>query len=212
MVLQRGVLGLVLAAFVGLAHADEPAPNSQAALGQAVHAYNTGSFQEAFDHLTVAIQAKSDDPRVYFYRGLALLELGQSEEAGKLFAIGARLEAGDSVGVYNVNRALERVQGPGRIMIESLRKVAKAEAIKKREAAREARRAQLERNEERVIAKPRPGTPDPKDPLGEPPTNEAPTIPDNTKPEKAEPEKPQPENPEKPADSDTPAADDADQR
>ncbi len=182
-----------LACFAGPAVAEE-ATSAQAtstqALGNAVHAYNTGNFQEAFDHLTPAIDGNSEDPRVHFFRGLALMQLGKSEEAEKEFKAGARLEAGDAVGVYNVNRALERIQGKGRLTIEKLRREAKAEALKKREAAREARREQLQRNEERVIEKARPGAANPKDPLGEPPASESPAKKNEPMPEEKPEEKP----------------------
>ncbi len=43
--------------------------------GAGVHAFFTGDYASAYEHLTTAIQGGSKDPRAFYFRGLACLKL-----------------------------------------------------------------------------------------------------------------------------------------
>ena len=78
--------------------------------GNGVHAFYSGNYAEAFDLLSKPIDAKIEDPRPYYFRGFALMELGRPEQAEKDFKAGAELELKDMTGRFPVNFALERCQ------------------------------------------------------------------------------------------------------
>ena len=86
-----------------------------------VHEYFSGDYTKAFQQLTAAIAAGSRDPRVFYFRGLAYLKFGRTPEAEMDFRKGAELESRDVNKYYNVGRALERVQGSDRQLLESYR-------------------------------------------------------------------------------------------
>ena len=79
--------------------------------GTGVHSFNQGDYVGAYNALTSAIKGGSNDPRAYYFRGLAYLKLGRDDEAKADFAKGAELEVADSVNEFPVNRSLERIQG-----------------------------------------------------------------------------------------------------
>lgn len=175
------ILGFAACFAAGTSNAEEHA--AAQAYGIAVSAFHLGNVQEAYDHLDALVKKKSDDPRVHFYRGLANWKLGRTKEAEADFKAAAALEAGDTVGFYNVSRALERVQGKERLAIEGYRRAAKKAATEKLEAEREARRKQLHINEPQVIEKAQPGARNADDPLAEP-VNPKPKKQANPQPEK----------------------------
>jgi tetratricopeptide (TPR) repeat protein len=119
--------------------------------GQGVHDYFSGDFVGAYEQLTSAINAGSKDPRVFYFRGLAYLELGRKQEASMDFRKGAQLEATDTNKFYNVSKALERVQGPGRAALESYRVDARMVVMERAEKLRKARYEALQREESRVL-------------------------------------------------------------
>lgn len=98
--------------------------------GRGVHAYFSGQPQIAYERLTAAIKAGSHDPRAYYFRGLAYQWLGRPQEALADFRAGAALEHQDAGGVFGVDRSLERVQGPSRLMIERERAIARVGAAR----------------------------------------------------------------------------------
>ena len=89
--------------------------------GNGVHAYYSGNYAEAFDLLSKPINAKIEDPRPYYFRGFALMELGRPDQAEKDFKAGAALEIKDTTGRFPVNFALERCQGKARLALENAR-------------------------------------------------------------------------------------------
>ncbi|MEE2639439.1 MAG: hypothetical protein VX768_02320 [Planctomycetota bacterium] len=117
--------------------------------GQAVHAYFDGSYEEAHKNLTGAIELGTDDPRVYYFRGLAKMKLGRAEEAGKDFEEGGRLEAQGAAQFYPIGRSLERIQGSERAMIEKIRKQARIQ-IRLREKKIEAARLEAFKRDEKL--------------------------------------------------------------
>ena len=102
--------------------------------GNGVHAYFSQDYVKAHEYFTRAIDGHSQDPRVYYFRGLDLLKLGRPQEADADFKQGAELESAiDPTRVYNVARALERVQGSDRARLESFRLEARMSVLKKAE-------------------------------------------------------------------------------
>ncbi len=141
--------------------------------GAGVHAYFTGDYRRAHDLLTSAIATAASDPRFYYFRGLCYLKLGREDEAKQDFQKGAKLETTDPDKVYNVSKALERVQGGGRSVLEQYRAEARLLAFKRSEELRKARYEQLRREETRVLQQQATGAPGA---AGQP----APTPPDVT--------------------------------
>ena len=103
--------------------------------GNGVHAYFTGNLDEAAALFTQAIDNESDDPRVFYYRGVINLKQGKTDEAAADFAAGANAEADDIAGFYPVSKSLQRIQGAARLQIEKARK----QAVVDREAVEKAR-------------------------------------------------------------------------
>ncbi len=130
-------------------------PAEEAVLGQlygsGVHAYFSGDYIKAFEDLNSAVAAGSRDPRVFYFRGLVLLNLGRSSEAAVDFQTGADLETKDVNKFYNVGRALERVQGSARQQLETYRVAAHMAALEEAERVRKARYEAIRREEARVL-------------------------------------------------------------
>jgi len=105
--------------------------------GNGVHAYFNQDYLKAHQLLTTAIDGHSQDPRCYYFRGLALIKLGRPQDAESDFQQGAKLEsASDSARSYSVARALERVQGSDRSTLEQYRIEARMTVLKKLEDER----------------------------------------------------------------------------
>jgi hypothetical protein len=130
-------------------------PAQDAILGQkygnGVHAYFSGDYPKAYEQLTVAIQGGSSDPRVFYFRGLAYLQLGRQQEAAQDFLKGAELESRDVNKFYNVSKALERVQGSDRVALETYRAQARMAVFEEVERLRKARYEAIQREESRVL-------------------------------------------------------------
>ncbi|HET6881242.1 MAG TPA: tetratricopeptide repeat protein, partial [Pirellulales bacterium] len=74
--------------------------------GNGVHAYNSGYYRQAYDDLTMAVRSGSQDPRVFYYRGLTYMQLGRPQEARADFRKGASLEMADADRFYPVSKSL----------------------------------------------------------------------------------------------------------
>ena len=137
------ILGLVL-----LGPAGESVQGEQVTLAQVygggVQAYFNGEYEKAHALLSQAISLKTPDPRCYYFRGLANTKLGKAEEAAADFKEGARLEALDVGGNYPVSKALIRVQGQTRQLIEISRRQAKIDLKALQEERQRVRYEQLE--------------------------------------------------------------------
>jgi hypothetical protein len=116
---------LAAAEFVG----EEPLA-VRSAIGDGMHAYHAGQYDRAYDDLTNAIEAGTDDPRGYYFRGLAALRLGRTSEAEADFTTGADRELANG-GVRRVSQSLERVQGPDRLTLERFRARARLGALQR---------------------------------------------------------------------------------
>jgi hypothetical protein len=95
--------------------------------GHGVHAYFAGNSSQAETCLSSALELNTNDPRYYYFRGLALLRMGRSEEARGDMILAAQLEA-QHPGRFAVGAALERVQGADRLLLERFRREARCDA------------------------------------------------------------------------------------
>jgi len=106
------VVSLSLANFV---NAQDPLDEMY---GRAVHSFFRGDSGPAAELLNEVIDAGSQDPRAYFFRGLS--QSYGSFDGNPDFERAAQLEI-EGKKVVNVGKALERIQGPARIAIEKAR-------------------------------------------------------------------------------------------
>ena len=115
------VLILLLAFFSG---ANSYAQNFDSVYGAGVHQFFRGCNSEAIQSFDAAIVTNPDDPRPYYFRGLAKMNCGDSYAAQADFRMGAQMEAIGNRRSSLVSRALERIQGNHRICIEQARQIA----------------------------------------------------------------------------------------
>ena len=108
-------------------------------------------YLKAHEYLTSAIKGGTNDPRAYYFRGLAYMKLGRPAEAELDFKKGAKLESGDLNRLYNVARSLRRIQGHERLALENHRVKARMAALKEAERLRQVRYEQIRAEEARVV-------------------------------------------------------------
>lgn len=141
-------------------------PSLARVYGIGVHAYYSRDHQRSYDDLTQAIEAGSNDPRVWYFRGLAARKLGRFDEAEADFSTAAAREA-EAVAEWDVARALERVQGADRMAIERHRMRAGVAKQQSRLRAAERRYVETDRRQPEVQRQIRPKAPaEADDPLG----------------------------------------------
>lgn len=147
----RSFFGLVVALACALASAgnagaalpgEDPLATKDA-IGRGVHFFFGGDFDRAYDELTNAIQAGTNDPRAFYYRGLASLRLGRTGEAEADFVSGAEHEA-TAGSTKRVSRALERVQGCDRLTLERFRARARLAGLQRDQEAAARRYSAIE--------------------------------------------------------------------
>ena len=126
-----------------------------AAYGDGVHAFFAGDFDRAYEDLSQAIEAGTTDPRAYYFRGLAALRQGRSDEAEADFTEGATRES-SGLGAWPVARSLERIQGPDRLRLERHRTRARVALLQRQRAAELERYSQIEAAQPDVLRKRRP--------------------------------------------------------
>jgi hypothetical protein len=95
---------------------------------QGVNAYFAGRSSEAESHLSQALAFEAQDPRMYYFRALSLLRLGRLDEARGDMMVGASIEA-QHPQRFAVGKALERVQGGHRLMLERYRREARTQQV-----------------------------------------------------------------------------------
>ena len=122
--------------------------------GQGVHAYYNGDYESAVRYLTATISKNTDDPRSYYFRGLANAKLGNDEASLADLKKGAAVEALDDRGVYKISTALQRIQGQPRLQIEKLRKQARLDLAAAAKVRLQARYEQQQNDEAAVLRKP----------------------------------------------------------
>jgi hypothetical protein len=141
---------LALGLALPLASATKPALGQKTILtdlyGQGVHAFYAGDSQAAYDHFSTAINNGIEDPRAYYFRGIAACALGRSFEAESDWQQGARLEArGIMAGA--IGRSLARFQGPDRIKLEKIRQDAKLQFLAEAAMRSKARYGEIQSTE-----------------------------------------------------------------
>lgn len=129
-----------------------------AAYGDGVHAYFAGDYERAYEDLTQAIEAGTDDPRAFYFRGLSALRLGRSDEAEADFTAGADRES-QGLGAWPVGRSLERIQGADRLGLERHRVRARVTLLQRQREAEQIRYSQIEAAQPDVLRRRRPVAP-----------------------------------------------------
>ena len=112
---------VVALSFANIARAQDPLDEMY---GHAVHAFFRGDSMHAQELLTEVIDAGSQDPRAFFFRGLCNSYGGGVDMSNPDFERGAQLEI-EGKKVVNIGKALERIQGQARVAIEKARSKAR---------------------------------------------------------------------------------------
>lgn len=132
----------------------EPSPEDL--LNGAMNSWRSGDVEAAREQFTEIIQNGSEDPRVYYFRGILAEQQGEKGDAD--FREGAELEVAMSA-ASRVNRAIEKTQGSLRAKIEKFRAAARDELNSDPETARlktsyrEALNARAEGNLAKALAR-----------------------------------------------------------
>jgi len=183
--------------------------------GSGVHAYFSGvgsrdqldaqeQFRKSFEYLSSAIEGGSQDPRAYYYRGLAYIKLGRATEAEMDFKKGAELESGDLNRIYNVGKSLERIQGADRLALEDHRVKARMVALKESQRMHQVRYEEIRQREQDVVQQQVEEAPEmpaevPASPVGADPFAVEPEEPPGAQPPEPPEEPPLAQPPEQPA-------------
>ncbi|MFO7905434.1 MAG: hypothetical protein R6U98_22415 [Pirellulaceae bacterium] len=148
-------MALVIVTVAGV-HGVADEPTASRLYGQGVHAYFAGDYETAISLLNKAIENNEGDPRAYFFRGLALAARDGLEAGLADFAKGAELEANpvDERVYYDVDEALQRVQGRLRLAIEEQRAAARQAAAARKKKQARVRYERLKRREDVVLIQP----------------------------------------------------------
>lgn len=133
----RASLGLALSAALGAASLTVAQESGASDYVRGASRFAAGDFAQASVVFDEAIAAKSDDPRVYYFRGLCAARQNDPASAAAFYATGARLELESPKGrLVAVDSALTTIQGAERAAIEAARAQARAD-WKAQEAARQ---------------------------------------------------------------------------
>ncbi len=169
--LRNGALGCGIAFGIFASHGTSSAvfgQTTEQVFGANIHRYYDGQFEELIAEVSKSVNDDLEDPRIYYLRGLAFLKTGDQNSAANDLRKGAELEALQfGSRNYNIARALQRIQGNDRALLES----ARSEAMKRRSELRSKRagipRSQILAEMGRSILDPppmmtsRPNLPDP---------------------------------------------------
>ena len=88
---QKTFLALFLHIFLDDLQPHASDPSVLAIYGDGVHSFYAGNFQQSYDYLSQVIEIGTDDPRVYYFRGLSALRLGSQGDADDDFTKGLLL-------------------------------------------------------------------------------------------------------------------------
>ena len=153
---SRFLLFLTLVFWVPQATFAQDSAPLRAAYGQGVHAFFAGQLLQAEQFFSQVIAAGSEDPRVYYFRSMALLRLGRQAEAEHDMQLGATIEARHPGRQYSVSKSLERVQGTGRRALEKFRRQARLERAQWVRLQEDKRYQQLKQRSPAVLHQDRP--------------------------------------------------------
>ncbi len=93
--------------------------------GQGVHAFNSRQYAEAIGFFDQIEALDAQDPRAYFFRGLAHARSGNDMAANADYVTASKMELTVAGRSYSVPKALERIQGRERMTIEQHRRAAR---------------------------------------------------------------------------------------
>lgn len=113
----------------------QPDPNSPSRLfGKGAIELYDGDIGNAIASLDQAIANGGRQARVLYFRGMAAWSIGDTAEAEKYFAEGARVEALDVSAARSLGLQMQRLQGPGRVRLEEIRAEVKEQVLAEQEA------------------------------------------------------------------------------
>ena len=115
---------------------------------------------QAYEQLTAAIKGGSNDPRVFYFRGLTYLHLGRGQEATQDFQKGSALEPRTSTGSTMCRRRWSACRERHASSWKSYRAKARMAAMEQTERLRKARYEAIQREEWRVLREQPPAPPE----------------------------------------------------
>ena len=118
------LLLVVLLAGSGVAFAQSKSDAEQF-YSSGVQAFNSQRYAEAIDFFNKIEGLGTQDPRTFFFRGLSWSRLGNIAMATADYDTAAKMELTVAGRSYSVPKALERIQGRERTIIEQYRRAAK---------------------------------------------------------------------------------------
>ena len=204
-------LGAFLAGGVDSSRGETPEVAATRHYGAGVHAYHQGQYDKAVRELDLASGLAPSDARIFLIRGAAKMRLGRVDDAKSDFHYGASVELASRQ--RDVGVALERIQGPDRLVLESYRRQARAAAAASEEALRAHEKAVAAAKSAEAASVKTPGD----KPKADPPTNErpaakpAPQKPADAKPDDAKPADAKPDDEDQASDFDDPFGSDTDE-
>ena len=123
--------------------------------GRGLHAYFAGDYDSAVTLLSASIDKNGSDPRAYYYRGLALAGKSGLEAGLPDLTKGADIEVNQADRpVYDINGALQRVQGSLRLELEKVRAATRKAAVERKKKLDKVRYEELKRREDIVLFDP----------------------------------------------------------
>lgn len=128
--------------------------------GRGVHQYFAGDLMNAHQSLTMAIDAGSDDPRAYYFRGLVNAATGREDEAKSDWKLAAQMESTSPMAGL-VGQSLRRVQGSTRLQLEMVRQQTKLQDRGNAKVRAQARVQELRQSEAQVLRGAQPAAPMP---------------------------------------------------
>jgi len=155
----RRLMGTVVVAALIMAQAAAAQEGALSKLyGRGVHSYFDGDYAGAVRSFSKAIESGSEDPRCYYFRGLAHMRSGRPAAARADFEQGSALESRATGRYYDISRALERVQGRARLTVERFRTEGRVDAVAESRRVRQLRYDRIRENEAEVLRRPLPDT------------------------------------------------------
>lgn len=122
--------------------------------GQGVHAFYGNDYQGAIDLLGEVEKLKSEDPRPYFFLGLAHGRLGQDDKAIKYLEKAAGLEWSGRAGRdYKISDTLRRIQGFERLTVEKYRAKARVESQNEEKRKQDVKFGTEKKKDREIVAK-----------------------------------------------------------
>ncbi len=150
--LKATCLALLAAGLLACERAQaQDSPEMTATYGRGVHAYFDNQTNLAEEYFSQVIRTGSTDPRAYYYRAMNRMRNGQQQEAEEDMRIGAAHEASNPGNRHAIGKALERVQGPHRRLLERFRQQARMDRLQQRRQQTRRRYEQLQQREPAVL-------------------------------------------------------------